>query len=52
MGKKEQVYTHGLFISGFHGNTQRKIGHIAPLQNKLNINLLSLFDQEQIRGGF
>ena len=29
-----------------------KNGHIAPLQKCLNINLLSLFDQEQVQGGF
>ena len=28
-----------------------KIGHIAPLQNCLYINILSPFDQEQVQGG-
>ena len=29
-----------------------KIGHIAPLQKCLNINILSLFDLEQVQRGF
>ena len=31
---------------------REKNGHIAPLQNYLFIKLQSLFDQEQVHGGF
>ena len=30
---------------------REKIGHIAPLQNYLFIDVLSLFDRENIQGG-
>ena len=52
--KKERtrcLYIHGLF-QVFMAHRREKNGHIAPLQKCLIKDILSLFDKEQVQGGF
>ena len=49
--KSDSVFKGVYIFQVFMAIHNRKFGHIAPLQNKLFINLLSLFDMENIQGG-
>ena len=50
--KTNSVFKGVYIFQVFMAIHNRKFGHIAPLQNKLNINPLSPFDMENIQGGF